>query len=351
LSAAQQSLLVSRVLMSGLAAQPVAARASALAQLAASADIAKLADYVALMGGQRGSDAADTLRRFEALPLERQIPWLNRVLVGELRSAGRAAAVLEGDERWAAYARGYQAVNLLFPLGNGTARPAAQVRMPTSQIKTLQAADITLVNPGGGVNAGEVTAGNKSATELGIVTVNGGDVSAVVAGNFDVNQSRVFTIGQGNLLMWSSAGNIDAGRGAKTVTGAPAPVLRLESNGNLVFDTSGSFSGSGIAVLQAGNDLDLYAPTGEINAGEAGIRSKGNAFLGADRLVNANDIQVSGARAGATGEVAITPPITVPTTPTGAAQAAAAADNDKDKDERRRRRRNLLLEFLGFGSS
>lgn len=351
LSAAQQSLLVSRVLMNGLAAQPAATRALALAQLAATADLAKLADYVALMGGVRGADAADTLRRFDALPLARQIPWLNRVLVGELRSAGRAAAVLEGDERWAAYARGYQAVNLLFPPGDGTTRPAAQVRMPTSQIKTLQAADITLVNPGGGVNAGEVTAGNKSATELGIVTVNGGDVSAVVAQNFDVNQSRVFTIGQGSLLMWSSAGNIDAGRGAKTVTGAPAPVLRLDGNGNLVFDTSGSFSGSGIAVLQAGNDLDLYAPTGEINAGEAGIRSKGNAFLGADRLVNANDIQVSGARAGATGEVAITPPIAVPTTPTGAAQAAAAADSDKDKDERRRRRRNLLLEFLGFGSS
>lgn len=351
LGGTQQSLLVSRVLMSGLAAQTTATRASALAQLAATADLAKLADYVALMGGTRGTDAADTLRRFEALPLERQIPWLNRVLVGELRSAGRAAAVLDGDERWAAYARGYQAVNLLFPLGNAAARPAAQVRMPTSQIKTLQSADITLVNPGGGVNAGEVTAGNKSATELGIVTVNGGDVSAVVAQNFDVNQSRVFTIGQGNLLMWSSAGNIDAGRGAKTVTGAPAPVLRLDSNGNLVFDTSGSFSGSGIAVLSAGNDLDLYAPTGEINAGEAGIRSKGNAFLGAERLVNANDIQVSGARAGATADVAITTPIAVPTTPTGAAQAAAAADTDKDKDERRRRRRNLLLEFLGFGSS
>jgi hypothetical protein len=337
--------------MAGLAAQSSGSRASALAQLAAAGDLTKLADYVALMSGQRGADAADTLRRFEALPIERQIPWLNRVLVGELRSAGRAAAVLEGDERWAAYARGYQAINLLFPLGDDAARPAAQVRMPTSQIKTLQNADITLVNPGGGVNAGEVTAGSKSPTELGIVTVNGGDVSAVVQQNFDVNQSRVFTLGKGNLLMWSSAGNIDAGRGAKTVTGAPAPVLRLDNNGNLVFDTSGSFSGSGIAVLSAGNDLDLYAPTGEINAGEAGIRSKGNAFLGAERLVNANDIQVSGTRAGATADVVITPPVVVPVTQPTAAPAAGASETDKDKDERRRRRRNLLLEFLGFGTS
>ncbi len=351
LNAAQQGLLVSRVLMAGLAAQTSSARASTLAQLAPTADLARLADYVALMSGQRGTDAADTLRRFEALPIERQIPWLNRVLVGELKSAGRAAAALEGNERWAAYARGYQAINLLFPLGETTARPAGQVRMPTSQIKTLQTADITLVNPGGGVNAGEVTAGSKAPTELGIVTVNGGDVSAVVAQNFDVNQSRVFTLGQGNLLMWSSAGNIDAGRGAKTVTGAPAPVLRLDDQGHLIFDTSGSFSGSGIAVLSAGNDLDLYAPTGEINAGEAGIRAKGNAFLGAERLVNANDIQVTGSRAGATADVPLSVPIAVPPTPTGAAQAAALAEADKDKDERRRRRRHLLLEFLGFGAS
>lgn len=351
LGTAQQALLVSRVLMNGLAAQSPHARASVLSQLAAPADLARLADYVAQMGGQRGTDAADTLRLFEALPLARQIPWLNRVLMGELRSAGRAAAELEGDERWAAYARGYQAIDLLFPLGDAPSRPAAQVRMPTSQIKTLQNADITLINPGGGVNAGEVAAGSKAPTELGIVTVNGGDVSAVVAQNFDVNQSRVFTLGKGNLLMWSSGGNIDAGRGAKTVTGAPAPVLRLDSNGNLVFDTSGSFSGSGIAVLSAGNDLDLYAPTGEINAGEAGIRSKGNAFLGAERLVNANDIQVSGARAGTTAEVAITPPVAVPVTQPAAAPSAGNADTEKDKDERRRRRRQLLLEFLGFGTS
>jgi len=347
LSATQQSLLVSRVLMNALAAQTSDVRVSALTQLAASADLAKLADYVALMSGQRGATAADTLRRFEALPLERQIPWLNRVLIGELRSAGRVASSLEADERWAGYARGYQAIDLLFPAGDAT-RPAAQVRMPTSQIKTLQNADISLLNPGGGVNAGEVTAGSKSPTELGIVTVSGGDVSAIVKQNFDVNQSRVFTIGQGNLLMWSSAGNIDAGRGAKTVTGAPAPVLRLDDKGNLVFDTSGSFSGSGIAVLSAGNDLDLYAPTGEINAGEAGIRSKGNAFLGAERLVNANDIQVSGTRSGATADVAISVPVAVPVTQPTAPTSAGVSDPEKEK-ENRRKRRNLLLEFLGFG--
>jgi hypothetical protein len=237
-------------------------------------------------------------------------------------------------------------------------RPKSQILMSSSQIKTMQKADITVINPGGGAVAGDlvaksVKAGGKSATDLGLVTVNGGDINTVVAGNFEVNSSRVFTLGKGNVLMWSSAGNIDAGRGAKTVSGAPAPVLRLDAEGRLVFDTSGSFSGSGIAVLSAGSDLDLYAPTGEINAGEAGIRSKGNAFLGAERLVNANDIKVDGARAGAAPAVVAAAPITMPASDaiTNAASGLNTAEKDDDEKKRRRSRRSLLLEFLGFGSS
>jgi hypothetical protein len=173
-----------------------------------------------------------------------------------------------------------------------------------------------------------------------------------VAGDFAVNQSRVFTLTRGDLLLWSGAGNIDAGRGAKTVTGAPAPVLRLDSNGNLVFDTSGSFSGSGIAVLSADSNLDLFAPAGEINAGEAGIRSKGNAFLAAERVVNAIDIQVAGKVSGG-GKVeapaaVISAPVNTALGPTSA--GPTNADSDDDEKKKRRRRRNLLLEFLGFGS-
>ena len=120
-----------------------------------------------------------------------------------------------------------------------------------------------------------------------------------------------------------------------------------------MFDTSGSFSGSGIAVLNAASDLDLYAPAGDINAGEAGIRSKGNAFLAAERVVNAIDIQVGGKTTGggkteAAPTVISAPPNTA-LTPTSAGSIGGDADDDDRK--KRRRRRNLLLEFLGFGSS
>ncbi|WP_263564070.1 filamentous haemagglutinin family protein [Paucibacter sp. DJ1R-11] len=350
LSSTQQRGAALQALAGSLAALPQAQRLSALASLSTPQQLKAMADYVRTVSGEAISDA-QALTRFESLPLERQLPWLNKILMSELRSAGRAAAITEDAARWAAYAPAYQAINTLFPLE----RPAGELRMPTSQVKTLQAGDITLVVPGGGANAGEIASSGtaKRATELGIVTVNGGDISALVRDNFEVNQSRVFTLAQGNVLLWASQGNIDAGRGAKTVTGAPAPVLRLDAQGRLVFDTSGSFSGSGIAVLNAASDLDLYAPSGEINAGEAGIRSRGNAFLAADRLVNAVEIQVGGVSRGGGKVEAAAPQITAPISNALSTTSAGPVSSDKEDEDRRKRRarRNLLLEFLGFGEN
>lgn len=350
----QQAGAITPLLTAELGRLDAASRRKLLLALAPAGQAKALGDYVRGLTAVNGSlSDAQALVAFEALPLAQQIPWLNQQLVAELRHAGRAAAETDGDGRWAAYASGYQAVNLLFPLPATGGRPAGELKLPTSQIKTLQQADITLLAPGGGANAGEIVASGlaKKATDLGIVTVNGGSISAVVQGDFAVNQSRVFTLAKGDLLLWSGAGNIDAGRGAKTVTGAPAPVLRLDSNGNLVFDTSGSFSGSGIAVLSADSNLDLFAPAGEINAGEAGIRSKGNAFLAADRVVNAIDIQVAGKVSGG-GKVdapaaVISAPVNTALGPTSA--GLASTDGEDDDKKKRRRRRNLLLEFLGFG--
>lgn len=351
----QRAGAVTELLLQRFAALPAAARQQVLLGAAQAQQLKALGDYVRGVTAQPQLSDADALAAFDSLPLARQAPWLNRQLVGELRTAGRAAAALDGDARWQAYANAYLAVNTVFPLDGLTQRPSGDLLLPASQIKTVQQADITLLAPGGGANAGEVVASgvSRSPSQLGIVTVNGGSISALVQGDFAVNQSRVFTLAKGDLLLFSEAGSIDAGRGAKTVVGAPAPVLRLDNQGRLVFDTSGSFSGSGIAVLNAASDLDLYAPAGDINAGEAGIRSKGNAFLAAERVVNAIDIQVGGKVTGG-GKAEAAP--TVISAPPNAAQTQtsagpAAGDADDDNRKKRRKRRNLLLEFLGFGSS
>ena len=192
----------------------------------------------------------------------------------------------------------------------------------------------------------------RTAAELGIVTVAGGSIEASARLSFEVNQSRVFTLDRGDVLLWASLGNLDAGRGAKTVVGAPPPVFRINEQGQFVVDTSGSFSGSGIAVLNRDSTLDLYATFGEINSGDAGIQSAGNAFLGAARFVGADNLAVGGVAVGAP-----------PPAPTGGATAGLAnsgqdvgraslkpAESDEEDAKRKRRaRRNLLLDFLGFG--
>lgn len=351
---AQRAAAVPTLLLQQFATLAPAARRQLMLDVAQPQQLAALGDYVRQVSSRPQLSDAEALAAFESLPVERQIPWLNRQLVSELRTAGRAAAALDGDARWQAYANGYLAVNTVFPVEGLAKRPGGDILLPASQVKTVQQGDISLFAPGGGVNAGEVVASGlgKSPSQLGIVTVNGGNISALVQADFAVNQSRVFTLDKGDLLLFSTAGSIDAGRGAKTVVGAPAPVLRLDSNGNLVYDTSGSFSGSGIAVLNAQSNLDLYAPAGDINAGEAGIRSKGNAFLAAERVVNAIDIQVGGKTTGGGKVDAPAPVLSAPPntalTPTSAGLASSDADDDKKK---RRKRRNLLLEFLGFGSS
>jgi hypothetical protein len=139
---------------------------------------------------------------------------------------------------------------------------------------------------------------------LGIVTVKGGNVSAYVNNDFLVNQSRVFTLQGGDILMWSSYGNLDAGKGSKTVSSTPPPLLMVDpKTGTFNVDVTQSVVGSGIRVLLASKNVipgsvDLYAPTGQINAGDAGIGAAGNIYLGAPHIVGADNINFGGVAAG-----------------------------------------------------
>lgn len=336
--------------------------AAALAEWAALDETRRSAQEAAvlaqLLASALPADARQSLTRalLDAAGPERTALALHEALFDELRSAGRAAARLAaGPARDAAYEPGLLALAALYPgpaAGVAVGRPAGNITLAASQIKTQQGGNIHLLAPGGAVDAGALTGSTgKKASELGLLTTAGGKIEAAVQGNFAVNQSRVFTLAQGDLLLWSSQGNIDAGKGARTVAGAPAPVTTIDANGNVVVDASGSFSGSGIAVLDAGSILDLYAPQGEISAGEAGIKPLGLAFLGANSVVG--QIEGSGNTVGA-------PP---PPPPAGATsglatlgQASAAATStasaersDDAEGDKRKRRRNLLLEFLGFG--
>ncbi len=234
---------------------------------------------------------------FQALPLVQQRKFILEVFFNELRESGIAAVESQN------YERGFAAIKTLFPAGgyNG------DVKSFLSRIYTLDDGDINLVVPGGLVNAGVASATgiDKKPGDLGIVIQRAGHINAFAHGDFLVNQSRVFALDGGDILIWSSTGDIDAGKGAKTALSIPPPktIPDPSGNGNLIIEFPPAISGSGIrgAVSTPGRepgDTFLIAPVGVINAGDAGIGSAGNLTIAATAVIGADNIQVGGVAAG-----------------------------------------------------
>ncbi len=279
----------------------------------AQAEARSLAGYTSL-----GSDAARA--GFLARPDSAQS--LNDAFYAILRGVGRAAAT-SGSQ---VYDTGYAAIAALFPEKSGPYE--GDIRMFFSQIKTEQGGGIDLLAPGGMANAGLAAGGDtgKTASQLGIVTARGGSVRAMVRDDFAVNQSRVFTLQGGDILIWSSKGDIDAGKGAKTAASTPPPQIIVRGD-QIILDTSNSVSGSGIGVLLgkdgiAAGSVDLIAPKGAVIAGDAGIRALGDIYLAAAKIVGADNIQAGGKQVGVPQVEAVASP----PPPPPAAEAAKAAD-------------------------
>jgi filamentous hemagglutinin len=254
---------------------------------------------------------------FAALPLDVRA---RRVFYHELEMAGAEA------NQGLGYGRADRAIEAFFPSTDAAGQPihyAGGVSGFFSQVRTNQGGDIEMLTPGGSVAIGLVNnptdlAAFRKESDLGLFTVNGGSILAYSRDNFSVNTSRVFTLGQekqpvrtsdferllrDDIMLFSLLGDIDAGKGAKTATAAPPPSYEYDSKGNLTVNLANSISGSGIGVLLArevivpGN-ASLIAPSGEVNAGDAGIRASGNLNIAAAHVVGANNIQVNGLSVG-----------------------------------------------------
>lgn len=235
-----------------------------------------------------------------------------------LRDYGNEAEAGGGE---ASYAKGRALIQTLFPtnlINEGN------IDFFYSAIKTEQGGTIDLLAPGGGITVGianpSTTLGSKGASEQGLFTLQGGEIRALAHDDFLVNQSRVFTLDGGDILVWADYGNIDAGSGAKTVSATPPPVLVVRG-GQIVLDASNSVSGSGIGALASKDDTPasnvyLFAPQGAIDAGDAGLRSTGNITLGARVILNASNIQAAGSVSGAPAAAASAAPAAAVTNPT-----------------------------------
>lgn len=232
-----------------------------------------------------------------------------------LREIGRDA--VNSDDK-TIYAKGRELTAALFPNTSGSGN---DILLSVSQIKTERGGDIQLLTPTGSVIVGVAAPTlTKEASKQGIFTISGGDIYAMVEKNYLVNQSRTFTLDGGDIMIWANHGDIDAGRGAKTQVATPPPVLVIR-NGQIVVDTSNAVTGSGIGVLASqddtpASDMDLFAPYGTIDAGDAGLRSTGNINLGASVILNSSNISAAGSVSGAPAAAPAAAPVSTVTSPT-----------------------------------
>jgi hypothetical protein len=279
---------------------------------------ALLVQYVEQESGVKDLSYDDALTRFQQFSADRQRPLLVDVFFHELVLAGREANTVPGSN----FERGYAAIDSLLA-GSRDPDPenddhdfvnpfAGDLKLAFSRIYTLGGGDISLLVPGGIVDVGlavapALGAPHREPAELGIVAQRSGDVRIYAASDVLVYASRVFTLGGGDIAIWSTRGDIDAGRGAKSAISAPAPTVLVNSSGEVVIDFAGAVAGSGIRAILTDptvkpGDVDLIAPAGIVNAGDAGIGSAGNLNVAAQQVVGLDNIQVGGASTGVPAE-------------------------------------------------
>ncbi|WP_283808083.1 filamentous haemagglutinin family protein [Bradyrhizobium genosp. SA-4] len=156
----------------------------------------------------------------------------------------------------------------------------------------------------------------------------------------------------GDILMWSSNGDLDAGRGAQTTLSFPPLQVVFNSDDYQSVDLGGLVSGAGIAAVQSSklakkSNAYLLAPRGTVDAGEAGIRVSGNLTIAAVQVVNAGNIQVGGT---STGIPTVTAPnIGALSAASNTAGAAAKSAEPPTAGGNNDRASVFIVEVVGYG--
>ncbi|MEW6380218.1 MAG: filamentous hemagglutinin family protein [bacterium] len=190
-----------------------------------------------------------------------------------------------------------------------SAKPGdGHINMFDSQINASgEMGDLAIIARGD-INIGRTTfpTDNQSTKNSGIYTAAGGMINIFAGGDVNVNESRLMTFRGGDILAWSDLGNINAGRGSKTAINTEPPKLDIDENGEIIgvkFEPPAV--GSGIRTLTydpdgfegpleapLAGDVFLFAPTGEIDAGEAEIVGR-NISMAARSYKNVQNISFS----------------------------------------------------------
>jgi len=291
---------------------------------------------------------------FNRLAPDRQRGPALEIFYLALRDAGRDHNDPEGPG-YKNYDGGFSAISALFKPGAST----GNIALSSREIRTKNGGDISILAPGGGLTLGFDVGG--SGAPAGILTEHGGNISIFADRSVFVGALRIFTLRGGNEIIWSSKGDIAAGVASKTVQSAPPTRVQVDpQSADIKTDLAGLATGGGIGVLAAvagvpAGDVDLIAPLGTIDAGDAGIRVSGNLNISALQVVNAANIQSSGTSVG-------TPTVAAPnfaSFATVASSSAASAGGVANEAARQNRgvapAENhpslITVEVLGYGGN
>jgi hypothetical protein len=192
------------------------------------------------------------------------------------------------------------------PAGDAT----GSINMLNSEISSIAGSSVSvLVN--GDINVGKSSIGAAGSGNSGLYTTAGGGIDIFAGGNVNVNESRIMTFRGGNIFTWSDHGSINAGRGSRTaISASPPKIVYDEANDTYSYEFTPPSLGSGYRAVTydpdgpegpkeapTAGDVFLYAPDGDIDAGEAGIAGN-RIVLGANAILNAKNISFGSASVG-----------------------------------------------------
>lgn len=313
-----------------------------------------------------GTDDASVFAAFLALPADLQQVFVDQVFFAELKAVG--IAQLNGQTN---ALRGYEMINTMFPaslgytansLEGGSGSNGANQLVKTgdlnlvhSTIQSRLGGNISIFGPGGNIFVGSLATEPNSSLklpDLGILTLGGGAINTFTDQSVRVNASRVLTSQGGEVMMWSSNGDLDAGRGSRTISSAPALEVQFDQNDYESIDLGGYVTGSGIQTLRASRfakaaNIYLVAPRGTIDAGTAGIGGSGVVVVLAPVIANAGSIQ------GQQGTVGV-PTVSVPnlgalTAGNNAATASTRSAEPATANGNREQASIFIVEVVGYG--
>jgi hypothetical protein len=336
-------------------------------------------NYASLLQSQFGTLQISYQQAFDAFQI---LPALNQreFLLKDVYFNELVQTSIPSSPSYLQYSRGYLAVNTLFPAAdgytqndlsggaNGANAPVltGDLDLRLSTIQTDQGGDIVLLGPGGEILAGSTVATADQAARRayaggslysadsltapltsdisqippgyeGILTLQGGAIDSFTDGSLLLNQSRLFTETGGDIALWSSNANLNAGQGPRTSADFPPVIVTIDEDAFSEVNAAAGVSGAGIAAFQPDPtapppDVFLIAPRGTVDAGAAGVRSAGSIFIAAFQVANATGFSAQQSVSGLGGPAAVnvSAQTSASSSTAAAAQAAQAASNSNN---------------------